>query len=440
MNSRTKPLIILWAAAAVGALTLHSWSDLFGLAPRAVGGLAAFIGLAVIAEIMAVDVRVGSGRTRSSVSFLPILACAITFPSSAAIVAVIFVYSVVELFLKKPILWRLLFNVSQMVVATSVGAVLYSASAVRFGANGIGGGISFGALIVGFFGVNLLSVVAFVSVDQQRPAGHVVRQAIGPGGGNLLYDGLASPIALIAAILYDNLYVWGLVLVIFPILLIRYSYLSKLQLQKANGDLLKVLIKAIETRDPYTSGHSVRVASLAQVIAQQMRLSRHSVDRLMQAALLHDIGKIDMAYAPLIRKASDLTAEERRTIQTHATKGSELLRELTSLDAAIIQGVRHHHERFDGTGYPDGLRGSDIPLFARIIMICDSVDAMLSDRPYRPALRPDAVRSELLRYSGTQFDPELVRVLLRASVIEHATDTLFRGESPIETNAPTIMA
>jgi putative nucleotidyltransferase with HDIG domain len=440
MDSRTRPLIVIWAAAAIGALSLHSWTDLFGLDPRAVGGLAAFIGLAIIAETMAVDVRVGSGRTRSSVSFLPILACAITFPSSAAIIAVIVVYTIVELFLKKPIFWRFLFNVSQMVIATSVGAALYASTAARLGTNGVAVGISFGALIVGFFGVNLLSVVAFVSIDQQRPARHVVRQAIGPGGGNLLYDGLASPIALIAAILYGDLYVWGLVLVIFPILLIRYSYLSKLQLQKANGDLLKVLIKAIETRDPYTSGHSVRVASLAQVIAQQMRLSRHSEDRLMQAALLHDIGKIDMAYAPLIRKASDLTADERRTIQTHAIKGSELLRELTSLDLSIIHGVRHHHERFDGSGYPDGLSGSEIPLFARIIMICDSVDAMLSDRPYRPALRPDLVRLELLRCSGTQFDPELVRVLLGAAVIEHAADTLFREEVPVESNAPVIMA
>src|SRR5690606_24983971 len=203
-------------------------------------------------------------------------------------------------------------------------------------------------------------------------------------------------------------------------MLIRYSYLSKVQLQQANRDLLRALVKAIETRDPYTSGHSLRVSSLARAIAEDLGLSRRQVEQVETAALLHDIGKIDMVYAPLIRKPGELTPEERTVIQSHATKGAELLRSLSSVDEEVIRGVRHHHERYDGSGYPDGLAGKVIPIAARIIMLSDSIDAMLSDRPYRRALTVEQARVELLRCSGTQFDPDIVEAILRANTLERA--------------------
>src|SRR4029079_14307409 len=139
--------------------------------------------------------------------------------------------------------------------------------------------------------------------------------------------------------------------------------------QQANQDLLKVLVKTIETRDAYTSGHSLRVSHLARIIAEDMGLPRRRVEEVETAGLLHDIGKIDTIYSEIIRKPHELTDDERRVIRTHAVKGAELLESLTSLNAAMIAGVRHHHERFDGTGYPNGLKGEAIPLYARIIMI-----------------------------------------------------------------------
>lgn len=216
-------------------------------------------------------------------------------------------------------------------------------------------------------------------------------------------------------------------MILLPIMLIRYSYLSKVQLTQANQDLLRVLIKAIETRDPYTSGHSVRVSTLARAIADDLNVGRRNAEKIEKAALLHDIGKMDMIYAPIIRKPSDLTEEERAVIRSHATKGAELLRTLSSLDDEIIRGVRHHHERWDGTGYPDGLKGKEIPLAARIIMLCDSIDAMLSDRPYRRALSLDVVKAELVRCSGTQFDPEVVDVILRNNTLERALEIIEKS-------------
>jgi len=144
------------------------------------------------------------------------------------------------------------------------------------------------------------------------------------------------------------------------------------------------------------------------------------VAKTRKAALLHDISKIDPMYSEVLAKPFDLTPSERELIQTHAAKGAELLLDLNSVDKEIIATVRHHHERFDGKGYPDGLEGDSIPLAARIIMMSDSIDAMLSDRPYRKALRLDEVKRELVRCSGTQFDPRIVKSVLDASTLEKA--------------------
>jgi CRISPR-associated endonuclease Cas3-HD len=138
------------------------------------------------------------------------------------------------------------------------------------------------------------------------------------------------------------------------------------------------------------------------------------------AALLHDIGKIDPIFTDVLRKPHALTSDERELIQTHATKGAAMLRDLSSVDRDVVAAVRHHHERFDGKGYPDGLAGANIPISARIIMLSDSIDAMLSDRPYRRALTTDQVKAELTRCSALQFDPEIVDVVLRARTLEKA--------------------
>jgi putative nucleotidyltransferase with HDIG domain len=271
-----------------------------------------------------------------------------------------------------------------------------------------------------FFTTNLVLSGIALALIRGHAVASTMRHVIGSRGANLWYDLLASPIALVPAALYERYQSWGLIIIALPLLLIRRSYLQKAQLEEANRDLLKVLVKAIETRDPYTSGHSVRVASLARAIAEDLRLPTRQVEHIETAALLHDIGKIDSVYEAVIRKPYDLNPAERELIKTHATKGADLLQTLTSVSADIIRAVRHHHERFDGTGYPSGQVGSQIPVPARIIMLCDSIDAMLSDRPYRKALTIDKTRSELVRCSGTQFDPEIVQVILSKNTLERA--------------------
>jgi putative nucleotidyltransferase with HDIG domain len=424
MSRHTRNYALAVSTLAAAILLALPWEPVAALGLRGLIGLASFAGLAVLAEAMAVQFGVGGPRkVHSSIAFLPYIACAATFPVAAATSAVLVALLAAEI-LRKRLPWVALFNISQGVCAVAVGGLLFRALDGTPDFTSFHNVVAFAALVLAFFGTNLVFVSQYVSIQQERSFTSVLRQAIGAEGGNLFYDMLASPVALIAAILYMELAEIGLLLVIFPLLLIRYSYLSKLQLQQANRDLLKVLIKAIETRDPYTSGHSVRVSALARIIAEELKLSAREVERVETAALLHDIGKIDMSYAPIIQKPTDLTDHERHTIRTHATRGADLLRNLTSLEESVILGVRHHHERFDGTGYPDGLAQEQIPLIGRIIMICDAVDAMLSDRPYRRALSAEQVRSELLRCSGAQFDPRIVNVMLRSDVLQRASDAL----------------
>jgi len=124
------------------------------------------------------------------------------------------------------------------------------------------------------------------------------------------------------------------------------------------------------------------------------------------AALLHDVGKIHEIYAPILRKPDKLTQEEWAIMQTHSIKSAELVATVSHLKE-LVAPIRHHHENWDGSGYPDGLAGEEIPIESRIIMFADTIDAMTSDRPYRSALGEDAVRAELRRFQGKQFDPEI---------------------------------
>jgi putative nucleotidyltransferase with HDIG domain len=179
---------------------------------------------------------------------------------------------------------------------------------------------------------------------------------------------------------------------------------------------------------------------LARAIAEDLGEPKRNVERTETAALLHDIGKIDSVYEAVIRKPYDLNASERELIRTHATKGADLLESLSSVSAEVIKAVRHHHERYDGSGYPSGLKGEEIPLAARIIMLCDSIDAMLSDRPYRKALSLEKTRLELIRCSGTQFDPTIVRVILQQNTLERAAWVADRpdivpADSPLSNTA-----
>jgi len=205
--------------------------------------------------------------------------------------------------------------------------------------------------------------------------------------------------------------------VVVPILFLRHTYLVNVQLQATNRELLELMVKAIEARDPYTSGHSQRVAEIARLLAREMGLHLREVDTITTAALLHDVGKIYEEFAPILRKEGKLTAEERRLMESHPVRSAELIGTISNLRGAVAKCVRHHHENFDGSGYPDGLARDAIPIGSRIIMVADTTDAMTTDRPYRKALSYERVVEELDRKAGQQFDPSVVAAFKRSVAV-----------------------
>ncbi|MBI4364597.1 MAG: HD-GYP domain-containing protein [Candidatus Latescibacteria bacterium] len=166
------------------------------------------------------------------------------------------------------------------------------------------------------------------------------------------------------------------------------------------------LTMALEAKDPYTEGHSVRVAAYSEAIGKQLGLPSATLDMIHRSCLLHDIGKIAVDQT-ILTKSGRLNPLERQKMDMHVLIGEDILRPIALLHP-LLPGVRHHHEHFDGTGYPDGLRGERIPIEARIMAVADAFDAMTSSRPYREPIPEEEALSELRRAAGTQFDPRVV--------------------------------
>lgn len=172
---------------------------------------------------------------------------------------------------------------------------------------------------------------------------------------------------------------------------------------------------AIDAKDPFTSLHSEEVAEISHSIALSMGLSPGEADIIHIAGHLHDIGKIGIPDA-ILKKSEPLTEEEWQFIKKHPDTGANILRPVVSLlENGIVEMVRHHHERFDGKGYPCGLKGDAIPLGARIIALADSLSAILQNRPYRPSMDFDFAIAEIVNCSGSQFDPEVVTAFMGIS-------------------------
>lgn len=175
--------------------------------------------------------------------------------------------------------------------------------------------------------------------------------------------------------------------------------------------IIQAFAKAIDAKDRYTNGHSIRVAKYARMLAQELGMDEESVEEVHSTALLHDIGKIAVPDA-ILNKPGALTEEEYAVMKKHVTAGGDILGEITA-DPAMSDGATYHHERYDGSGYASGLEGEDIPYVARIISVADAFDAMNSKRPYRDPLPRERIVSELQKGSGKQFDPRIAAAMLR---------------------------
>jgi putative nucleotidyltransferase with HDIG domain len=374
--------------------------------------------LAITAEFLAyVLPRSASG----SIGFIPYFAAAVVVPGWPSVVSVILVKCARELWVRRaPI--KAILNVSSHALMELVAVAVFlglGGQSLRtvgdlFNLTHVTKVVGIAALIA-FIAANItnnLLVTGAIAVSSGRSMRGVVavnhRATIG-------LSVLMVPLVFVFAWVYAAFGAIAAATLWVPILGLRQMYSANLELEQTNAELLELMVKSIEARDPYTSGHSRRVQQFSLTIARALGLAEREIEQVGRAALLHDVGKIHEKYATVLTKQDKLTAEEWAIIKDHPADGAELIATMTHL-RDLVPSVRHHHENWDGTGYPEGLVGETIPLAARIIRFADTIDAMTTERPYRGPLTESQVRSEVMRCRGTQFDPDIADRLLASAL------------------------
>lgn len=292
--------------------------------------------------------------------------------------------------------------------------------------------------------MTLLTLVVYVAVNQGLLAiALYLARGISFQQAGILRDGLLieMPLASIGYIAVELSQISPLLvfLVLAPIILIYQAFmLPKLQdeairslesfneeltaanqaIRQVNDELFWTLAKVFDARDPFVGGHAAQVATYAVAIAQELGLADERVETIRQSALLHDIGKIAIPES-ILHKPSKLTTLEYEFLKKHTDIGADFIETSHGL-RHLAPFIRHHHERWDGRGYPAGLAGEAIPLEARILNVCDSVEAMASDRPYSRAMSVEEIIKEVVRCSGGQFDPTVAKAFVRIAEREGA--------------------
>lgn len=306
---------------------------------------------------------------------------------------------------------QVVFNTAQAVLGVAAGAACYGAIAsqslpssdpsVMWAALAAAG-----AMIVAGDVLVFLVVWAQLGLRFQRMAWDWIR-----GRADLPYDAALYAAGLVAAIA-ASIHLWLLLLLVVPTPVLYRAMKNQLALRQQTREAVQALADIVDERDPYTFGHCKRVAEFSKMICAAMGLSPDLTDEIVLAARVHDVGKIGIRDSVLL-KPGRLNEDEFDHIKQHPEIGARLTARFP--DFAKGTGyIRHHHEKWDGTGYPAGLHGPAIPLGARIIAVADTYDAMSSTRVYRDGLDDDAIRAEMGRVSGCQLDPEVVRAWFEA--------------------------
>ncbi len=296
------------------------------------------------------------------------------------------------------------FNVSQSVIVTAIISLLY-----LWAGGEIGKFVLLPTMLILILGVvfNTSLISGFLSISTKT---NFIDTWVGNIRGTFPSSIAVGTMGIIIALAFLG-YGYGAVILFFgPLLLARYSFKLYIEMRNLYLSTIQALNKTVEAKDPYTSGHANRVEKLAVELAEAYHLPFESIQNIKTASILHDIGKIGINDS-ILNKATKLTSEEFVEIMKHPSIGAEIISKVDFLkDITTI--VKHHHERYDGKGYPDGLSGEDIPIEACVLTIADSYDAMTSDRPYRRALTTAEAIEELRRNSGTQFHPKLVETFI----------------------------
>lgn len=350
-----------------------------------------------------------------TVSIAAKMAAVLLVPPPIVILAVFLGTLLAESWLRR-VWYKMIFNVGMMTVEVTIVSVLYSylhdpnvpllGSAQNL--------FALVALGLSDFVINSILVSLVIALATRAPIRYVWAQNYRP----LVWHELSMlPLGVFIYILWQFT-PWSVLLALLPLVVMRHSYQLVADLGRQTREALYALARVLDERDEHTHQHSEQVAEHAGQIARAMGLGPEQVDVIMLAAAMHDIGKVGMRN-DILFKPGALTPQEREMAKRHAKIGGDLLSKFPLFEKGAIY-VRHHHERWDGTGYPDGLRGEQIPLGARILAVADSYQAMTEQRPYREPMSEQVALMQLMEGSGTQFDPQVVAAFLNLKGYEPA--------------------
>lgn len=399
--------ILTLAAAKLGQISFEHWP----LDGSYVIPILCFTAFMVAVELF--EVRLAQGGNLLPTATLDVTVWIIMGPAAAMIMEVVGV-TVGEGFIKRRPLKKLLYNVPAVALPAGLAGLVYHAlpwsDQLRSPLFLLPALVSY--LVFSAANTGLFAVVLWLS------EGRSLRSVLGQVFDWHFFSGmLSAPLSAFMIFSYQFAGLWSLVLFSIPMIIVHQAHRLFEDMRESHKNTVAALTTALEADEPYTHGHSYRVAQYAVAIGRRMGMSARELETLEYAGMLHDIGKIAITN-DIVCKPARLTKDEFDILSSHPVIGGEIVEQMKFLrDAAHL--VRHHHERPDGLGYPDGLKRDEISLGSHILNLCDAVDAMCSNRPYRAALTLEQCVEEVRRFRGTQFESDVVDTF--ASMVEEGS-------------------
>ncbi|MCD4668887.1 MAG: HD domain-containing protein [Actinomycetia bacterium] len=349
--------------------------------------------------------KTGSVSVNFSISLISLI---VFGPATAIIVTLISIFNIRE-FIKRVPYYRHIFNAGQYLIsmgaASLVFEITYNQNATNFfDAKNIGF-ILVAAYI--FFFINTMLTAGAISISERVNFANVW---VFNFAWLIPFHLFLAAMAMAISFLYKLYGPTTLLFTSLPLVIAQYTYLLRIKERRALLNSILQIVKIVEAKDPYTAGHSVRVAEYSEKIARKLKLNEYDIELLVNLANLHDLGKIQVDLS-VLNKPGKLSEKDWNEIKKHPRVGYNIVKEITFLKSEA-NAILHHHERIDGKGYPCGIKGDELSLFAKILMAADSCDAMATDRSYRKALTDDQVISELKKNSGTQFDKKIAEAMI----------------------------
>jgi len=401
-------VVVLILALTSFSIMLKSQLPLTSPSPDLVIGLEAFFILTLLVVIFSIPLL----SSQSTVSVVPpvIWSMIILFgPFYATIIAVVsnFIYD----FQIKKVKYRLIAaTTAQQTAAVSIAGMTFLWTGGKVGNQEISSLIvPFLASVVVYLLLDSIFSSCLIAFSEEKSiydAWAVNYQWMVP------YEFALIPFSILIIFIYQLLGLIGLMLFLIPLLMIRRSYSLNIDLIKTYKETVQAFVRTIEAHDPYTAGHSNRVAKYSKSLAKQLKMPFHEIERLEVSAYLHDVGKVANYFSENILTNEDkLEPEQEEKKYIHLYQSNHLISGISILKK-VGEIIAHHHERWDGTGYPDGLAGKRIPQPSRILMIADAYDAMTTDRSYRKAMSRNEAIQELQGNAGSQFDAKFVNIFI----------------------------